>query len=127
MNHGYLGVIVEQCLRDTSVLSRFDILARKQPRSWAWVLVAVAAEGLTEHIKLLQGYMVVDDTWYAHYFAGDELVVVYREAVFTVTCDPATWAPAVEFGTLHGIPPEQLDFHPRSRRGAEQFFGLRLR
>lgn len=122
----YLGIIIEQCLRDPAVTREFPIVAVKQPRSWRFLLASVPAEQFEQHVRLLQSSMVTGDTWYAHYFRGDALVVVYRDAVFRVSTDPASWGPAVEHGLAAGIPAEQLDFHPRTQPDVEQFFGTSL-
>jgi len=60
----------------------------------------------------------------AHCFRGNELVVVFRDAAFRITSDPASWGPPIEHGSAAGVPREQLDFHPRTRAAAEAFFQL---
>lgn len=120
----YLGVVVEQCLRDPRVLEGLHGLARRRGRSWTFHLVSVAEHELDRQVRTLQEHMVTDEAWYAHFFRDRELVVVYRDAVFRVTIDRATWTPAVEHGLRNGIPREQLDFWPRTWQEAMDFFGL---
>lgn len=49
--------------------------------------------------------------WYAHFWEGDRLIVVYDDAVFEASrSDPATWQNAVAHGRSQGIADEELDF-----------------
>jgi hypothetical protein len=120
----YLGIVIEQSLRDPLLIDGFDVVATRRGRAWTFHLVSVAPERLEQQVAALQAGMVTDDCWYAHFFRGDELAVVYRDAVFWAGVDPATWAPAVEHGLAHGVPLEQLDFKPRTEAEARAFFGL---
>lgn len=65
-----------------------------------------------------------DEPWYAHYFCDDDLVIVFQDAIVRVGTDPETWGPAIEAGSVRGIPREQLDFRPRTRADALEFFEL---
>lgn len=89
-------------------------------------MVSVPESELDDHVKLLQSQMIEDDAWYAHYFRDDELVVVFRDAVFRVGTDPKTWDAPVEHGIKSGIPLHQMDFDPRTEEDARRFFGLRI-
>jgi hypothetical protein len=49
--------------------------------------------------------------WYAHFWEGDRLIVVYNDASFEASRgDPYSWRPAIEHGERQGIPPDELDF-----------------
>ncbi|MGH3446011.1 MAG: hypothetical protein ACRDP4_00150 [Nocardioidaceae bacterium] len=49
--------------------------------------------------------------WYAHFWQGDRLVVVYDDARFEMRrCDESTWQPAVNHGLRQGLRREWLDF-----------------
>lgn len=51
------------------------------------------------------------DAWYAHFWRGDRLLVVYDEARFSMhRHDQSTWQPAVDHGLQRGLRPEWLDF-----------------
>lgn len=121
----YLGVIVAQSLRDGREVEQFHILATRPGKSWTFHLVAIPEQEFAGKIRFLQENMVMDDCWYAHFFRGNELVVVFRDALFHMTADPDTWGRAVEHGRCGGIAPEQLDFKPRTWADAQAFFGLR--
>lgn len=122
----YLGIVIQQSLKDRTIVAPARVLARKRVKTWVFLLVGVAEADLEEHIRVLQKSMVTDDTWYAHYFRDQELVVVFRDAVFRAGLEPDTWGPLVEYGLNKGIPLEQLDFKPRTFQGAGEFFGLEV-
>lgn len=49
--------------------------------------------------------------WYAHFWKGDRLLVVYEDATFDVSrSDRSSWLPAIEHGEHQGIPRDELDF-----------------
>ena len=121
---GYLGIVIEESLADRGAVSDLDVVARKPHGAWGFLLVRVGADRLESAIRALQGAMARDDTWYAHFFRGEELVVVYRDRVFFMRTDPASWTPAVEYGMARGVPVEQLDYHPRTRGDALAFFNV---
>lgn len=120
----YYGIVIEQSLANRGVCAEFTIEARRRIGSWEFLLVSVAKPELEHHVQTLQEAMRRDEAWYAHYFSGDELVVVFRAALFRVGTDPSTWSPAVEYGLALGIPREQLDFRPRTEADVRSFFGL---
>lgn len=120
----YLGVVVEDSLRDRGVIQRLNVVARRRFGAWAFALVHVAAADLSRQVAAVQVAMASDDAWYCHFFRGDELVVVFGDAVFWVGTDPGSWGQAIAHGLAAGVPREQLDFHPRTREAAEAFFGV---
>ncbi len=121
----YLGILIEQSLRDPAIASELNIQAVKRGIQWTLLLVSVPERDLASHVDRIQSNLADDGTWYAHYFRGSELVVVYRDAVFSVSTDPASWRPAVQHGIALGIPKEQLDYAPRTRDTAMQYFSGR--
>lgn len=49
--------------------------------------------------------------WYAYFWQGDDLLVVYDDARFTLSRhDPSTWAPAIDHGLHQGLRREWLNF-----------------
>lgn len=116
--------MVEESLRDPRVLQDLHVLASRRGRPWTFHLVSVPEHDFDRQVGMLQEHMVTDECWYAHFFRDRELVVVYRDAVFRLTTDRATWAPAVEHGLRNGIPREQLDFEPRTWEEVREFFRL---
>jgi hypothetical protein len=110
----YHGIIVEESLRDRSVLDAVAILGRKRGRDWTLLRVAVEARELSATIGLVRrGLKVVDGVpFYAHFYRSGELIVVFPDRVFRLTPQKQTWGPAVAYGKSAGIPTEQLDFMP---------------
>jgi hypothetical protein len=120
----YLGIVIEQSLSAPRALRHGDIVAARQIGSWTFLLVSTNAADLEEHIAWLQQAMRLGEPWYAHYFRGAGLVVVFRDAVVRVGQERATWGPAIEHGLALGIPEAQLDFRPRTVEDARAFFHL---
>ena len=119
----YHGIVIEQSLRGRDVPAGTRVVAARQVGAWRFLLVTVPETEIEEHIRTIQAAMVTDDAWYAHFFLGEELVVVFRDASFRVGTEPATWGPAIAHGQACGIRLEQLDFKPRTVPDAEAFFG----
>lgn len=122
----YLGIMVEQSFTDPDLMNRFQVLASRKVQSWTMHLVSVPEDQLGEQIRAVQAGMA-EGRWYMHFFRGDVLVVVYKDAVFRVGTDPETWAPAAKHGLNGGIPREQLDFAPRMAEDAFAYFGVASR
>ncbi|MGZ4387688.1 MAG: hypothetical protein ACXVZO_12215 [Gaiellaceae bacterium] len=121
----YLGIVVEQSLTDPSFLQEIDVVASESegPGSWRFLLVRIDPELLDEELARLRRALATDEPWYAHAFRDRELIVVFADALFWLTTDPASWSPAVEHGLAAGIPPEQLDFWPHTLEQARDRFG----
>ena len=100
------------------------MIAKRQVGTWEFVLVSVGSDMLAATLTMLQDNMIDirDACWYAHFFLGSELIIVYQDRVVAVTVDRSTWTEPIEYGIAHGIPMEQLDFHPRTVMDARSFF-----
>lgn len=123
----YLGVVIEQSLSDRSFLDTVEVVHRERDPhgSWVFLLVRVPAAEGPAAFERLQGALEQGAPWYAHFFRGTELVVVFRDAVVSMTTDPATWGPALAHGARHGIPAAQLDFVPQTIDQVAARFGIR--
>lgn len=120
----YLGYVILQSLADKSWLDRVRIEARRQIGTWTFLLVPVEPAELDAHLTDLQGAFKVDEPWYADYARANELVIVFRDAIFHVGSEPSKWSQAVEHGLKRGVPRAQLDFKPRTAEESRRFFGL---
>jgi hypothetical protein len=120
----YLGLVIAESLRGDG--SWLPVVARRSGGDWTFLLVRVAPGELEDHLRSLQAELVRDEAWYAHYFRGTELVVVYADAVFRVRTDPSTWDEPVRHGLGLGIPREQLDFEPHRVTEAASSFDVEL-
>jgi hypothetical protein len=121
----YVGVLIEQSLADPASLRGIEVLCRQRDLHGAWVFLLVRVLGAQERETFadVQAAMRKDGNWYTHFFRGDELVVIFRDAKFTMSIDPATWGPAIDHGRRLAIPAEQLDFVPHTPAQVEARFG----
>ena len=126
MKTEYLGIVIDRSLKNDNGFNGLAVMGHRQVGSWRLMLISVADEEFAAMVDMLQNSMINihDKCWYAHFFRGTELVVVYQDRVFPVTVDRSTWTDAVHYGFDHGIPMEQLDFHPRTVKDAFSYFGV---
>ena len=122
----YLGIIVDQSLKNKEFSRQLQVLASRSIGSWRLLLVTVEEGKLAEQIQSLQENMVdiQEKCWYAHFFRHQELIVVYQDCMFPVSVKPDTWADAIQYGLANGIPEEQLDFQPCFKFEALDLFQL---
>jgi hypothetical protein len=52
------------------------------------------------------------DGFYFHFYKGDDLIIIFKERIFRVKTDMATWKEVIEYGKTLNIPAKQLDFYP---------------
>jgi hypothetical protein len=99
----YQGTIVQESLKDESILKDFIITEKKRIGEFGdeWNLAKVKAS-LGDIAKLK--YYINDGPWYANFWNADEHIVVFKDKVFTNEDE------AREYGLSVGVPPEQLDF-----------------
>ncbi len=110
----YHGIIVEESLRDPSVLDAVTILGRKKGTNWTLLRVGVEDQNLPSAIERVQQSLKVEGgvPFYAHFYRRGELIVVFPDQVFHVAPQRDTWTPVQAYGKSRGIPAEQLDFSP---------------
>jgi hypothetical protein len=120
----YLGIVIDQSFRDTTIFSHLSIVQKRQVGNWGFNLISVPESELGYVVSTLQDYMIDirTDCWYAHFFSGNELVIVFQDKIFHCTTDRATWKDSIVYGISNGIPSEQLDFVPHTAEDAERFF-----
>ncbi|MBP9771596.1 MAG: hypothetical protein KBD16_01585 [Candidatus Pacebacteria bacterium] len=102
------GTIIENSLRDTSILDQVKI--EKTWRDGDWILHNVLVD---EDTALNVGQYLSDGSWYIHFWESgkDNVLVVFKDRVFRIKySDKTTWVDAVKHGRSIGIPDEQLDF-----------------
>lgn len=124
----FQGVIIEESLADTSVLSDVRIIStkietatghHKTPWVKQWTLHTVdvnqeRAEALAE--KLSQA-LEKKHPWYADYKTEKEHYIIYSNKVFHVTdrADKNQYEVAKQYGISLGIPEYQVDFAPTDK------------
>ena len=124
----YFGVVIEQSLADPAFAGTLDVAVRRRDPngSWVFLLVRIAPERLTDELERIRQSIARDEPWYAHFFSGDDLAIVFADAIFRITTDPASWQPAVDHGLALGISAAQLDFWPRTPAQLEEMLGVSL-
>jgi hypothetical protein len=119
----YTGVVIEESLRDASVLERLRIVSTKvEPvteahrtpwlRQWTLHTVEIADDEAAAVADLLS-QALAPDYWYADFRDRAMHYVVFSGKVFVVDRSaPEQYGPVVEHGLRLGIPDYQLDFSP---------------
>ena len=115
MENEFHGIIIENSLKGSSILQAFRILSSRTTQNPAWKMHKVAIEEieLQKAVDLLQQNLKEGEPWYAHFYNGERLKIIFRDAAFDVSAnDKNTWRKAVDHGLKLKIPPVQLDFGP---------------
>jgi uncharacterized protein (DUF1684 family) len=102
------GTIIENSLKDPSVLQSLRIEKTWQDGSWTLHSVLV-----DEDAALKTGGYLAEGPWYIHFWkpGEDSILVVFKDKNFWIKySDKSTWTEAVEHGRSLQIPDEQLDF-----------------
>jgi len=104
----YKATIIENSLRDKSILNELQIVKTYQDGDW--ILHDVLID--ESQISTLPSYLS-DEPWYIHLWepGKDAVKVIFKNKIFDITfSDKSTWTRAVAYGKSLGIPEEQLDF-----------------
>jgi len=115
----YHGIIINLSLKNKSAIQSLDVIGRKQVfLNWLVLLkVAVREQDLEVTIQALQTNMMdrfgfCSPHFYCHFYRADDLIIVFKNRIFRVKTDPATWPEVLAYGRSLGIPAKQLDFAP---------------
>jgi hypothetical protein len=109
----YHGIIVDESLRNKMLLQKFTALASRPSSTNPWNLYLVEVRGgeLEHKILLLQKNM--KHRYYAHFYHGNELRVVFSDRIFIADVnDKGSWHAFQDYGLKLGIPKEQLECKP---------------
>jgi len=120
----YHGIILDLEFEDKAFPKKFNVFAKRKSTTSDWTIygVEIADTDIGQTILEIQQAMKNDEPYYAHFYNNTELVVVFRQKIFTVTPDSSTWLPVVEYGKSIQIPEEQLDFQPNRFQDERGFF-----
>lgn len=110
----YHGIILDLEFVDPTYAEKFKIFAKRKSRTEPWMLfgVEVTDETIEQVISEVQKNMKSDQSYYAHFYNDEELIVVFKEKTFRVKPHRSTWKSVLEFGKKLGIPEIQLTFWP---------------
>lgn len=104
----FKGTIIENSLRDKSILDQVKVEKTYQSGDWTLHDVFVDESQIPELSKYL-----ADGPWYIHLWeqGSDDVKVIFKGKIFDIKfSDKSTWSDAVAYGKSIGIPEEQLDF-----------------
>lgn len=113
----FLGVVIAEGLKDPTLVNNLKVYRAQitdegvpidyEGRMGRWHLYWIQAD--EEVIAAVQ--RETKRGWYAHFWEGDRLLVVYEDAMFDLSrSDRSSWLPAIDHGKHQGIPRDELDF-----------------
>lgn len=106
----YHGIIVNASLRNQNILREFTVLSTKKDEDWMIYKVEVHSEHIGNVLNIIQ--TALKPKFYAHFYRGEELIVIFADAIFKTTTNPKDWAKIIKHGNKQDIPSEQIDFKP---------------
>ena len=118
----YHAIVVDQSFIDPSKIRSFRVFAIKHDGTWKIYCVEIDDRHVDDVIEQIQENMKPNEPWYAHAYNDEELIVIFKNKVFTIASDPTTWQPAIEYGLELNIPKEQLNFSPVTFQNEKQYF-----
>ncbi len=105
-NKIYKGIVVAESLEDPSILKNAQILDTKKDILGTLHTTLISRnqiDALPEYIK--------DGPWYAHFWHGGEILVVFKHETFTIhPHHPEERQRAFAYGLEQGIDGDALDF-----------------
>jgi hypothetical protein len=113
-NEIYHAIIVDESLKDKSVLNRLKIIGTKKG-DWTLYKIEVSHKNLEGTIKLIHSSLG-NNEWYFHFYNidGSKLLIVYKDKTYFTNSDKDNWKDAIRHGIDLNIPKEQLDFVPNN-------------
>lgn len=125
----FQGVIIEESLSGTSVLSSVTIVSTKiEPvteehktpwvNQWTLHTIEVPREKVAEIANRISGALDKDHSWYADFKNDTEHYIIYTNRVFHITdrTDKKQYEEATDYGISIGIPDYQVDFSPHLKQ-----------
>src|ERR1700746_868561 len=100
----YKGTIVENSLKDKTILEKIQITKTWKDEDWILHDVLVK-EGDLEKL----GQALADGPWYMNFWIpdSDEMKIVYKNKIFNIKIsDKSSWTDALNYGRSIGIPEE---------------------
>lgn len=120
----YKGVIIEESLRDTSVLEQIKIVSTKiEPvkeshktpwlKQWTLYTVEIDEDKIETVAEKIKGALETEHNWYADFKNEKYHFIVFRNKVFKVNrSKQEEYEKVKKYGMTLGIPDYQLDFSP---------------
>lgn len=118
----YHGIIIDQEFTDKSFPKNFKAFAKKQNGAWGIFGIEIEDSQFEETINKIQETMKNDQPWYAHLYNENQLIVIFKNKVFTVKPHISSWSSIIEYGRQLNIPEAQLDFWPNRFQDERHYF-----
>jgi len=125
MKNIYHGILLDlEFAEEKFVEKNFHIFAKRKSKINPWVLygVEVDASQKDEIVQKIQDNMKSDKPYYAHLYNDRELMVIFKDKIFSVTPHISTWDEIISYGKKLNIPSEQLDFWPNRFQDERHYF-----
>lgn len=105
-NKIYKGMIIVESLEDKNLVRKMQILDTKVADNLTMNTILISKADIDDLV-----FYIKQGPWYAHFWHGNEMIVVFRDKVFKfLKNQPTTWREAIGYGISIGIPRKQLDF-----------------
>ncbi|MCA9381715.1 hypothetical protein KC678_05595 [Candidatus Dojkabacteria bacterium] len=118
----YHAILINKQFTDEDFPSTMKVFAEKIDGDWEIFGVEVKDSELEKFVIEVQNEMRPNETWYAHIYNDEEMIVIFKEKIIKVTPHISTWNPIFEYGKSIGIPEEQLDFWPNRFQDELHYF-----
>ena len=107
MKKDYMGIIIEESLKDNKIINRLNITKVEISQELRWHMYTVRISK-----KEIDGLKrAVRPKWYMHFWKGKNIVAIFKDKKFEFNFDDKRGRRAVvKYGMSLGIPEEQLDF-----------------
>ena len=104
----YTGCIIEESLKDKSILNEFKILETITDDGTSYI-VEIDEREIDDIVLKLQSAMSDEKIWYADLKNYDYHYIIYNDRIFKVNRDfPEQYEEAKEYGLKRGIPEDYL-------------------
>ncbi len=104
----YQGCIIEESLKDKSIIDEFDIIEEINDDGIMWI-VETDESRLDDVLPGLQSAMVDAPIWHCDLKCDDYHYIIFNDKIFKVNRDDGEqYEEAKKYGLKRGIPEEQL-------------------
>ncbi len=122
MSNDFIGVIIEESLKDTKVLKKLKIIKTKiEPvkekhktpwiNQWTLHTIKIPSTNIKKISKEISKNLDQTHPWYADFQNKNEHYIIFRDKVFCVNKkSKEEYAQAKKYGISLGIPEYQVDF-----------------
>ena len=104
----YSGCIIEESLKDKSIINEFNITEEMNDGGIIWI-VEIDESKIDDIVPRLQTAMTDEPIWYCDLKCEDYHYIIYNDKIFKVNRNiPEQYEETRKYGLKRGIPSEQL-------------------